>query len=132
MSNHSIYNKNRQTSPGNSPNKAQRLAIYSLLCGIVGVLFVCCFPSGVPCGFLGIALAFISRNNQEGSKKTFPVYAVYGLCLSILAIFLSFVICYGIMTYYSILAEPELYPGIGPWVVYISQLIDQALHSGSI
>lgn len=125
----SIYSKKRRPSPGQPPDKAQRMAVYSLLCGIVGILCVCCFPSGVPCGFLGIALAFISRDSSQAEKKKFLPNALYGLVLSCVAIFLSFVVCYGIMTYYAILAEPELYPGVGAFVVYLSQIVDQILNS---
>ena len=95
----------KNSQPGDS---SERLAICSMVAGIVGVLCACCcFPSGLICGAIGIVMAIMSRNADIRPKKSFCTHAVIGLVLCAVAAALTFFVCYAMIAYYSAIREPE-------------------------
>ena len=95
------------------PSREDRLAIYSLLTGGVGILFTCCFPSGAAFGIFGIVLAIMSRNASEAKEKHFNQRAVIGIILSVIALLLTCFLCYALIQYFSLLKAFQD-PIIGP------------------
>ena len=89
----------KNSQPGDS---SERLAICSMVAGIVGVLCACCcFPSGLICGAIGIVMAIMSRNADIRPKKSFCTHAVIGLVLCAVAVALTFFVCYACLLYTS-------------------------------
>ncbi|HJB08412.1 MAG TPA: hypothetical protein H9716_11225 [Candidatus Enterocloster faecavium] len=104
------------------PSREDRLGVYSLLTGAVGVLFSCCFPSGAAFGIFGITLALLSRNASESKEKHFSHQAMAGIILSVIALALTFLICFILLKYYEALRDPVLGP-------YLNELYNQLMES---
>lgn len=104
------------------PSREDRLGVYSLLTGAVGILFSCCFPSGAAFGIFGITLALLSRNASESKEKHFSHQAIIGIILSIISLALTFFICFILLKYYEALRDPVLGP-------YLNELYNQLMES---
>ena len=104
----------RNSSIGRTPpSREDRLAVYSMLTGGVGILFTCCFPSGAAFGIFGIVLALMSRSASEAKEKRFNQQAVVGIILSVVALLLTCFLCYAFVQYFSVL-KAFRDPVIGP------------------
>ena len=105
---------------------SERLAICSMVAGIVGVLCACCcFPSGLICGAIGIVMAIMSRNADIRPKKSFCTHAVIGLVLCAVAVALTFFVCYAMIAYYSAIREPEKWPYLSEMIKQFKQVFEQ-------
>ena len=113
----------KNSQPGDS---SERLAICSMVAGIVGVLCACCcFPSGLICGAIGIVMAIMSRNADIRPKKSFCTHAVIGLVLCAVAVALTFFVCYAMIAYYSAIREPEKWPYLSEMIKQFKQVVEQ-------
>lgn len=92
-------------SPSKSPNLYDRLAVYSLICGTLGLLTCCCMnpPFQMVLGGASIVLALASRGN--GSPFSTP--AKTGLSLGIVSAALSILIFGQFMWAMDIIKNPE-------------------------
>lgn len=116
----------RNTPGNNNPgDAAERLAVCSILAGGVGILFACCFPSGLICGAIGVVMALLSRNADIREKKSLCIHAIIGLVLCAVAIGLTFLICYMWVAYYSAIREPEKWPLMSQMITQFKQLFEQ-------
>ena len=75
-------------------------------------------------GIFGITLALLSRNASESKEKHFSRQATVGIILSVIALALTFFICFILMKYYDALRDPVLGP-------YLNELYNQVMDSMS-
>ena len=125
--NQNKYIASDSSSPKNSypGDAAERLAVCSIVAGGVGILFACCFPSGLICGAIGVVMAMLSRNADTREKKSLCTHAIIGLGLCAVAIGLTFLICYMWVAYYSAIREPEKWPYLSQMITQFKQLFEQ-------
>ena len=119
------------TSPSNRrpgpsvDSQSERLGICSIVAGGVGVLFsCCCFPSGLICAAVGIVLAILSKKADTREKKAFNTHAIIGLVLCGVAILLTFLACYMMIVYYSVLRNPSQYPELNDFVRQVEEMMN--------
>ncbi len=112
--------------PGGSiDSQSERLGICSIVAGGVGVLFACCcFPSGLICAAVGIVLAIMSKKADTREKKGFNTHAIIGLVLCAVAILLTFLACYMMIVYYSVLRNPSQYPELNDFVRQVEEMMN--------
>lgn len=115
----------RRQSP-KMDSQSERLGICSIVAGGVGILFsCCCFPSGLICAAVGIVLAILSRKADTREKKAFNTQAVVGIVLCVIAILLTFIACYMMIVYYSVLRNPSQYPQLSGFVKQVEETMNR-------
>ena len=67
-------------------------------------------------------LALLSRNASESKEKHFSHQAMAGIILSVIALALTFLICFILLKYYEALRDPVLGP-------YLNELYNQLMES---
>lgn len=98
----SHYDNETQSKPVN------QTAVFSFLCGLSGILFLCgciAFPASILCGVAAIGLAILSKKGQPFSK-----YAIFGLLFGILALILGILECGYLILASALVRDPEFAP----------------------
>lgn len=103
----SEYNTPNDNSQRN-PNKANGMAVASMLCGISGVLFLCCcvaFPASILLGVGAISLAIMSKKGEP-----FSGYAIAGLVFGIVSLLLGIAECAYLILASTMVRDPQFAP----------------------
>ena len=98
--NNENYGRSRQNRNG--------MAVASMLCGITGILLLCCcvaFPASILCGVAAISLALLSRKGQPISG-----YAIAGLVFGIVSLLLGLAECAYLIAVNTLIRDPEFAP----------------------
>ena len=102
--------------PSSSPNEPNRMAIVSMICGIIGILLLCCcvaFPASIILGVAAITLAILSRKGEP-----FSGYAIAGLTLGIFALILGIAEFVYLMAVNMLLRDPQ-------WAPFFDEVMEQ-------
>ena len=107
------YNRNSETGapygrPQENPNQVNGMAVASMLCGITGLLFLCCciaFPASILLGVAAISLAIMSKKGQP-----FSGYAIAGLVFGIVALLLGIAECAYLILASTLVRDPQFAP----------------------
>lgn len=98
------------------PKQTNNMAVISMVCGIIGVLALCCciaFPLSIILGVAAICLSCFSRKG-----KPFSGYAIAGLVLGIISLLLGVAEGFYIIAINFMLRDPNMAP-------IFDQLIEQ-------
>lgn len=93
---------------GHSRQNRNGMAVASMLCGITGILLLCCcvaFPASILCGVAAISLALLSRKGQPISG-----YAIAGLVFGIVSLLLGLAECAYLIAVNTLIRDPEFAP----------------------
>lgn len=117
----------KSTYPGaGQPGSSDRLSVCSMIAGIGGLLFACCcFPSGLICGVFGITLALLARRAPDNPQKKLSSYAIIGIVCSIIAIALTFLVCYLWIYYYNMLKDPVTGPQLNEFMLRMQEYMQE-------
>lgn len=108
--------QNEKQQPASSPNDPNRMAIVSMVCGIVGILLLCCcvaFPLSIILGVAAITLAILSRKGEP-----FSGYAIAGLILGVFALLLGIAEFVYLMAVNMLLRDPQ-------WAPFFDEVMEQ-------
>ena len=89
-------------------NRTNMMAVASFLCGLFGLLSLCCciaFPLSILLGVAAITLAILSRRGEP-----FSGYAIAGLVLGILSVVFGIMAFAYLMIANQIITDPQMAP----------------------
>ena len=101
------YNTGKNNSQ-DEPNKANGMAVASMLCGIGGVTFLCCcvaFPASILFGVAAISLAIMSKRGEP-----FSGYAIVGMIFGIASLLLGIAECAYLILASTMVRDPQFAP----------------------
>lgn len=116
--------QNLQTGrePGNT-NQVNRLALWSMFCGVAALLLLCfciLFPFSILLGVTAIVLAILSKKGEP-----FSGYAIAGLILGILAVLMGIAVFAYLMMINFMLRDPQWAPFFDEVIQQYEQIINQ-------
>ena len=103
-------------------NQPNGTAIASMVCGILGLLLLCCciaFPLSIILGVAAIVLAILSKKDSP-----FCGYAIAGLILGIFALLLGVVEFLYLMAVNMLVRDPS-------WAAVFDEIMEEYSNSGS-